>query len=279
MTASASTGFLDPCTCRVSEQKGGKAYQKLGFVDINLSEFAGSGVQRRKYLLEGYDTKHRQDNSIIEVSLDLTLISGDPVFKVPRQVTKWYDSEDQPPTVRVEESEGSLSPHSSGCGTLPRKDHHIVHHTNSNDIEMNPTNGDVEGLKGHHRNDSYTSQQSRGSTGYVSLTHSRQSSVGSEKNPVMSHTRNPSGGSALFNDLTKGDRRKKIDDTEKGRRVDQTRVDADDVVDDLFKEFMDSTEIDFNQPEESKSIWKIPILSESFIPLPCTVNLEIFAWW
>ncbi|KAK6043036.1 hypothetical protein COOONC_19459 [Cooperia oncophora] len=38
-------GTFDDCTERVEEQKGGKSFLKLGFVDINLSEFAGSGVE------------------------------------------------------------------------------------------------------------------------------------------------------------------------------------------------------------------------------------------
>ena len=64
------------------ELKGGKASHKLGFVDINLSEFAGGGVQKRKFLLEGYDSKHRQDNSTLEIEIDMTLVSGDPIYKV-----------------------------------------------------------------------------------------------------------------------------------------------------------------------------------------------------
>lgn len=46
------------------------------------------------------------------------------------------------------------------------------------------TNQDFE--KSHSRNDSYASQHSKSSTGYVSLSHSRQSSIGNE-NPT--HTR------------------------------------------------------------------------------------------
>uniref|UniRef100_A0A3B3RQ78 EEIG family member 2 n=1 Tax=Paramormyrops kingsleyae TaxID=1676925 RepID=A0A3B3RQ78_9TELE len=71
MSASTGTGVLDPCMCRVSvrkELKGGKTYAKLGFVDLNLAEFAGSGSTTRRCLLEGYDTKNtRQDNSILKV--------------------------------------------------------------------------------------------------------------------------------------------------------------------------------------------------------------------
>ncbi|KAF3858373.1 hypothetical protein F7725_011574 [Dissostichus mawsoni] len=73
MSANAGTGVLDPCLCRVSvrkEVKGGKTFAKLGFADLNLSEFAGSGSTTRRCLLEGYDTKNtRQDNSILKVRL------------------------------------------------------------------------------------------------------------------------------------------------------------------------------------------------------------------
>uniref|UniRef100_A0A3B4YQL9 EEIG family member 2a n=1 Tax=Seriola lalandi dorsalis TaxID=1841481 RepID=A0A3B4YQL9_SERLL len=71
MSANVGTGVLDPCVCRVSvrkELKGGKTFAKLGFADLNLSEFAGSGSTTRRCLLEGYDTKNtRQDNSILKV--------------------------------------------------------------------------------------------------------------------------------------------------------------------------------------------------------------------
>ncbi|TNN55311.1 Protein FAM102B [Liparis tanakae] len=85
MSANAGTGVLDPCVCRVSvrkELKGGKAYAKLGFADLNLAEFAGSGNTTRRCLLEGYDTKNtRQDNSILKVIISTQLMSGDPCFK------------------------------------------------------------------------------------------------------------------------------------------------------------------------------------------------------
>lgn len=48
---------------------------QLGFTDLNLAEFAGSGSTVRCCLLEGYDTKNtRQDNSILKVPGALGLI-------------------------------------------------------------------------------------------------------------------------------------------------------------------------------------------------------------
>ncbi|KAG4069899.1 hypothetical protein HA402_009606 [Bradysia odoriphaga] len=86
MSANASTGVLDPCALRISvrkEIKGGRSYQKLGFIDLNLAEFAGSGLTSRRCLLEGYDARHRQDNSILKVAIKMHMLSGDILFKVP----------------------------------------------------------------------------------------------------------------------------------------------------------------------------------------------------
>lgn len=69
----------------MQELKGGKAYQKLGFVDVNLSEFADSGVagQSRSYLLDGYGSGHqREDNSRLRITVVMCHQSADPCFKV-----------------------------------------------------------------------------------------------------------------------------------------------------------------------------------------------------
>jgi hypothetical protein len=64
------------------EVKGGRSFQKLGFTDLNLAEFAGSGQTTRRCLLEGYDTRHRQDNSMLTVAIRMNMLSGDVLFKV-----------------------------------------------------------------------------------------------------------------------------------------------------------------------------------------------------
>lgn len=89
ITSDPSSGILERCLCRISirkEQKGGKSFLKLGFVDINLSEFAGSGVEgmTRFYLLDGYGGLHqRQDNSKVQIKITMTHQSADPFFRVP----------------------------------------------------------------------------------------------------------------------------------------------------------------------------------------------------
>lgn len=49
---------------------------QLGFVNVNLAEFAGSGKKTRKYLLEGDDKVDRLDNSILEVRQTYCLMTS-----------------------------------------------------------------------------------------------------------------------------------------------------------------------------------------------------------
>ncbi|KAH9511228.1 hypothetical protein DERF_009699 [Dermatophagoides farinae] len=89
MSANASTGLLDTCTLRLSirkETKGGKAYVKLGYADLNLASFPGHGPTDCRCLLEGYESRHqhRQDNSMLHLNVDMKLLAGDPCFKTPR---------------------------------------------------------------------------------------------------------------------------------------------------------------------------------------------------
>ncbi|XP_051732146.1 protein FAM102B isoform X1 [Ctenopharyngodon idella] len=178
MSANAGTGVLDPCVCRVSvrkELKGGKTYAKLGFADLNLAEFAGSGSTTRRCLLEGYDTKNtRQDNSILKVIISTQLMSGDPCFKTPPSTAMVIGIQGDAESLLEDRKGGdtqkpflSLSETSGKCGSLP----------------------DELGMCGHSRTSSYASQQSKVS-GY-STSHSRSSSLSE-----FSHRRNTSIGSA-----------------------------------------------------------------------------------
>uniref|UniRef100_UPI003AABE9D4 EEIG family member 2 isoform X5 n=1 Tax=Centroberyx gerrardi TaxID=166262 RepID=UPI003AABE9D4 len=178
MSASAGTGILDPCVCRVSvrkELKGGKAYAKLGFTDLNLAEFAGSGNTTRRCLLEGYDTKNtRQDNSILKVIISTQLMSGDPCFKTPPSTATVIGIQGDGESLLEERRGGDsqkacpgVSSREGKCAVVP----------------------DELGGCGHSRTSSYASQQSKLS-GY-STGHSRSSSLSE-----FSHRRNHSVGSA-----------------------------------------------------------------------------------
>ncbi|KAL3871473.1 hypothetical protein ACJMK2_039469 [Sinanodonta woodiana] len=256
MSANANTGILEPCIFRVSvrrEQKGGKAYQKLGFVDVNLAEFAGSGAVNRRFLLEGYNSKNRQDNSTLKVTICVQLMSGDPVFKVPTQssfnIPGESIEEGLDVTITPPEEVGSLASNSSGFGSLPRRDRPSIISHDMNDPEQQ----DHERAMGHSRNSSYASQHSRGS-GYGSMSHSRQSSTGTGNETLTltggGHTRSPSTGSTL-GDPAKAERRRKLEETSsKERRVDQSRVDNDDLVEELLR----STNLQPTEQEEASGL-------------------------
>ncbi|AWP10600.1 putative protein FAM102B-like [Scophthalmus maximus] len=177
MSANAGTGVLDPCVCRVSvrkELKGGKAYAKLGFADLNLAEFAGSGNTTRRCLLEGYDTKNtRQDNSILKVIISTQLMSGDPCFKTPPSTATVIGIQGDGESL-LEERRGGDSQKGSSAESREGKC---------------PIVSDELGGCGHSRTSSYASQQSKLS-GY-STGHSRSSSMSE-----FSHRRNHSVGSA-----------------------------------------------------------------------------------
>ncbi|XP_066481131.1 EEIG family member 2 isoform X2 [Tiliqua scincoides] len=178
MSASATSGVLDPCICRVSvrkELKGGKAYAKLGFADLNLAEFAGSGNTTRRYLLEGYDTKNtRQDNSILKVLISMQLMSGDPCFKTPPSTSMSISIAGEPESLHEDRKGGENMKPS---------------HLNVSDLSTKSTSvPDELGACGHSRTSSYASQQSKVS-GY-STCHSRSSSF---SDPC--HKRNTSVGS------------------------------------------------------------------------------------
>ena len=86
MNASSSSGVLDSSKCRISirmEEKGGRHFRKLGFTDINLAEYAGAGPSTQRYILQPYDLNHRLDNSILQVTLNITLKEGDTIFQRP----------------------------------------------------------------------------------------------------------------------------------------------------------------------------------------------------
>merc|ERR1711994_889396 len=86
MNASATSGILETCKCRISirmEEKGGRNFRKLGFTNVNLAEYAGAGPSTQRYILQPYDLSHRLDNSILQITLNIVLKEGDLVFQRP----------------------------------------------------------------------------------------------------------------------------------------------------------------------------------------------------
>uniref|UniRef100_U5EXK9 Hipothetical protein n=1 Tax=Corethrella appendiculata TaxID=1370023 RepID=U5EXK9_9DIPT len=148
MSANASTGILDPCILRISirkEIKGGRSYQKLGFIDLNLAEFAGSGLTLKRCLLEGYDTRHRQDNSMLRVAIRMHMISGDILFKVPSpsSKTKHSSQDDTSNSINTQPSlpkdDSSTASGSSGFGSLTKKKTQLlISNDHQQSIDLDP---------------------------------------------------------------------------------------------------------------------------------------------
>ncbi|XP_042867137.1 protein FAM102A-like isoform X1 [Penaeus japonicus] len=191
MTANASTGELDSCVCRVSvrqEVRGGKSFQKLGYADVNLAEFAGSGGSQR-YLLEAYDSKHRLHNSMLKVTVDMTLLSGDPCFKAqPSRGTRYQPAndvgaEEVPPSRPTSGSLASLT--SSGYDSLTKKVKEVFG-------ESEEGEGWGAEVPGHSRNSSNTSHGSHAS-GYASIN--SQSDKSGHIRPSSFRVYAPSGAS------------------------------------------------------------------------------------
>jgi len=231
MAANSSTGVLDSCKCRVSirkEEKGGKNFRKIGFVDVDLAEYAGAGPSTQRYILQAYDLNHRLDNSLLQITLNITLKEGDLVFQRPL-------TRNQPILLPGEEAStgpgGSLAGGDPVSGLLappqPTPGQGAIPSLNTkNNLTLSDLTGEDAG---HTRNSSNTSNKSQtGSAGYSSQSsqpaHSRQSSEDS------SHNRNLSGGSAdtgIFGSMEKDKRRKKLD---------SGRVDAEDVINELMED-------------------------------------------
>uniref|UniRef100_A0A9J8BAI7 Estrogen-induced osteoclastosis regulator 1 n=1 Tax=Cyprinus carpio carpio TaxID=630221 RepID=A0A9J8BAI7_CYPCA len=249
MSANPDTGVLDPCVCRVSvrkELKGGKAYSKLGFADLNMAEFAGSGSTARCCLLEGYDTKNtRQDNSILKVTIGMTLLSGDPCFKTPPSTAKCISVAGRDPSLQLDcKGEGTAE-------VLPRLTKQrpsVLSSALPEEVDQGQS-PDESFHTGHSRNSSYASQQSKLS-GY-STEHSRSSSLSD-----LTHRRNTSTGSSVSADPpsesdTRPERpprpprpilpsnrplRRKQDSVEdRPSWVNDTRIDADDIVEKIVQ--------------------------------------------
>ncbi|XP_029961440.1 protein FAM102A isoform X1 [Salarias fasciatus] len=307
MSANPHTGVLDPSVCRVSvrkELKGGKAYTKeegrpaggrpgpssfryrvltppaspvsfqLGFADLNMAEFAGSGSTVRCCLLEGYDTKNtRQDNSILKVIIGMTLLSGDPCFKTPPSTAK---------SISVPGREHALQPDCKGEGTAepgpadrvslgraakPRPS--IISSGLLEDSESAQSQpGPAEIFQsGHSRNSSYASQHSRIS-GYSTeqscssslsdLTHRRNTSTGSSASGGLAFTADPPPEGERPERPPRPPRpvlppsrplRRKQDSVESHPSwVNDTRMDADDIVEKIVQS---QNFADINNTEDS----------------------------
>uniref|UniRef100_A0A8C8GUH0 C2 NT-type domain-containing protein n=1 Tax=Oncorhynchus tshawytscha TaxID=74940 RepID=A0A8C8GUH0_ONCTS len=265
MSANPTTGVLDRCICRVSvrkELKGGKTFTKLGFADLNMAEFAGSGSTVHCCILEGYDTKNtRQDNSILKVTTHTHTRSDEPPstaksVSIPGQdPSLQLDCKGEGTDANYNPPPGGVTTTSSGRPLKPRLPSAPLNSGLPREqLEQNLSSPDEVFHTGLSRNSSYASQQSKMS-GY-STEHSRSSSL-----TDLTHRRNASTSSSTSGSLadpqtpgepgTKPERpirplrpvllsnrpsRRKKDSVESHPTwVDDTRIDADDIVDKIIQ--------------------------------------------
>ncbi|XP_048376091.1 early estrogen-induced gene 1 protein-like [Stegostoma tigrinum] len=265
MSASSATGVLDPSICRVSvrkELKGGKSFVKLGFVELNLAEFAGSGSTVRCYILEGYDTKNtRQDNSILKVSISLQLLSGDPCFKTPPSTAQPIEVLGQQDSLAPDckGDDGKGSPISEGSSSKLSRCRSFLAAVGMVEDSENTSHAAPEEViqKRHSRNSSASSQASKlsGSSSecsplvsHLELTHCQEALSGSSclSSDLGSMADIREGGRDLslekpavpFRPALRSERlsRRKNEAAEsRPTRVDDTRVDADDIVEEIVR--------------------------------------------
>uniref|UniRef100_A0A8D0KYJ9 Family with sequence similarity 102 member B n=1 Tax=Strix occidentalis caurina TaxID=311401 RepID=A0A8D0KYJ9_STROC len=271
ISASATTGILDTCVCRVSvrkELKGGKAYAKLGFADLNLAEFAGSGNTTRRCLLEGYDTKNtRQDNSILKV---MNYIKSTPFSYRPPSTAM---------SIAIAGESESLHEDRKGGENLK-----VVHLGIADVSSKSASVPDELGACGHSRTSSYASQQSKlsgystchsRSSSLSELCHRRNTSVGSTSTGIGSilepcEEAEPKVTEANTDTSVEGASSEKLgrhpvkqDSVESQlKRVDATRVDADDIVEKILQS-QDFT-LDSSAEEEGLRLFVGPGGSTSF---------------
>ncbi|GCC31380.1 hypothetical protein chiPu_0009837 [Chiloscyllium punctatum] len=225
MSANPATGVLDPCICRVSvrkELKGGKAFSK--------------------------------------VTIGMQLLSGDPCFKTPACTAK---------SISIPGQDSSLQLDCKGDGTIDNTvasgGLHSVRQPKprpplssglTEDADQTPSSPDEVFQTGHSRNSSYASQHSKVS-GY-STEHSRSSSLSD-----LTHRRNTSssssasGGLSITVESTDGEKEHKVERPPRPPRpalpperpprrkketvesqptwVDDTRIDADDIVEKIVQ--------------------------------------------
>ncbi|NXA34172.1 F102B protein, partial [Eudromia elegans] len=272
ISASATTGVLDTCICRVSVRKVSPTVallDLLGFADLNLAEFAGSGNTTRRCLLEGYDTKNtRQDNSILKVLINMQLMSGDPCFKMPPSTAM---------SIAIPGESESLHEDRKGGENLK-----AIHLGMADVSAKSASVPDDLGACGHSRTSSYASQQSKLS-GY-STCHSRSSSFSD-----LCHRRDASVGStstgigSILEPCEEGDLKvaetssdPSVESSEKLcrhpvkqdsvesqlKRVDATRVDADDIVEKILQS--QDFSLDSSAEEEGLRLFVGPGGSTSF---------------
>lgn len=85
MTSRVDNFTLDHCFCRISIRKEGRigrSCEKIGFYDLDLASFAGTGDESKSCLLYGYkQTNCSPSNAFLQIRMKLTIVEGDHIFR------------------------------------------------------------------------------------------------------------------------------------------------------------------------------------------------------
>ncbi|KAL1465566.1 hypothetical protein WDU94_005123 [Cyamophila willieti] len=100
--------MLEPCILRLSVRMESSTENKIGYLDLNLSEFSGFGVHHLRFHLKSYNSSAPSDNSILEISLDTKILQGNVIFKPNKEATEnrisdilmGLDSEEDKPCIK-----------------------------------------------------------------------------------------------------------------------------------------------------------------------------------
>lgn len=178
--------------------------------------------------MQAYDTSHRLDNSLLQITLNITLREGDVVFSRPLTRTQpiLLPGEEDRGLPLLRESPLSLDPTSPPRGvTAP-----------STNPRHTLTMSDIPGEDGHTRNSSTTSQT--GSAGYSSS----QSSHGTTAQLPGPPSRHSSGDSSIQQSRLSGGSTEPVgmlttslEKDARRRKLDSGRVDAEAVIDELME--------------------------------------------
>ncbi|KAJ4926062.1 hypothetical protein JOQ06_008246 [Pogonophryne albipinna] len=231
---------------------------KGGFADLNIAEFAGSGSTVRCCILEGYDTKNtRQDNSILKVTIGMTLLSGDPCFKMPPNTTKSVSIGDEDPTLQLDCKGESTDPTGQPLGGVSGGARTFKPRQSSVRSSGLPEEGECVSEEVFHTG--YSTAHSRCSS-LTDLSHQRNASSSSsvstglaqnapststepQRHASPSKPERPPPPSAAALMSNRSSRRKKDQVERQPSCVDDTRIDAGDIVEKIVQSqnFSDSS--------------------------------------
>jgi hypothetical protein len=234
MHANASTGVLESCKCRISirkEEKGGKNFRKIGFVDVDMAEYAGAGPSTQRYILQAYEQTHRLDNSMLNMTVNITLKEGDPYFQrlLTRQQPIQLPGEEDLTVVVADTLAVNSRAKLSLSDVMGAEEN--THSRNSSSTSHpgnsigNSSNSSQPALSRHSSDESLMNEPGL-----------HTSSGSTQHHPGKRLSSSGSGSGGMEGTGTAGNTGGSLEKETRRRRIDSGRFDPEKVIDDLMKE-------------------------------------------